>query len=101
MATRLAGTERTTQLAELQRWQMVAGRDAMERTFTFNDFNAAFGFMTRAAMIAEQMNHHPEWHNVWNRVHVVLSTHDAGGLTALDIKLATAMDRLASESGAK
>ena len=95
MAAKLTELERTAQLAALAHWSLVAGRDAIERRFTFNDFNEAFGFMTRAALIAERMNHHPEWHNVFNRVHVVLSTHDAGGLTALDIKLARAMDGLA------
>ena len=97
MAARLSETERITRLAGLPLWQTVDGRDAIERTFTFKDFNAAFGFMARVAMIAEQMNHHPEWRNVWNRVHVVLSTHDAGGLTDLDIRLAMAMDRLAAD----
>ena len=61
----------------------------------FKDFSAAFGFMTRAALAAERMNHHPEWFNVWNRVEVTLSTHDAGGLTERDLKLAEAMDRIA------
>ena len=76
-------------------WRMAEGRDAIQRTFKFKDFNAAFGFMTRAALVAEQMNHHPEWFNVWNRVDVTLSTHDAGGLTELDVKLAQAMDKIA------
>ena len=71
------------------------GRDAIARTFTFKDFNAAFGFMTRAALVAEKMNHHPEWLNVWNRVEVTLTSHDAGGLTERDLKLAEAMDRIA------
>jgi 4a-hydroxytetrahydrobiopterin dehydratase len=98
MATRLDTTQRTAKLTALPHWQTVAGRDAIERTFTFKDFNEAFGFMTRAAMIAEKMDHHPEWRNVWNRVHVVLSTHDAGGLTDLDITLATAMDQLVTKA---
>ena len=76
-------------------WAPVEGRDAIARSFKFKDFNEAFGFMTRAALVAERMNHHPEWFNVWNRVDVTLSTHDAGGLTELDIKLAAAMDKLA------
>jgi 4a-hydroxytetrahydrobiopterin dehydratase len=98
MATRLTPEQRTTAIAALPLWQSVTGRDAIERTFAFKDFNEAFGFMTRAALIAEQMNHHPEWRNVWNRVHVVLSTHDASGLTDLDIKLATAMDQLVAKT---
>ena len=78
----------------------MAGRSTMpgngiEKTFGFDDFNAAFGFMSRAALKAEQMNHHPEWFNVWNRVEVRLSTHDAGGVTSLDIELAGFMDGIA------
>ena len=71
------------------------GRDAITKKFVFRDFNAAFGFMTRAALVAEKMDHHPEWSNVYKTVDVTLSTHDAGGVTELDIKLAEAMDRLA------
>jgi 4a-hydroxytetrahydrobiopterin dehydratase len=92
---KLADDARETALMSLPNWHAVDGRDAIQRSFKFTDFNAAFGFMTRAALIAEQMNHHPEWFNVWNRVDVTLSTHDAGGLTELDVKLAQAMDRLA------
>jgi len=77
-------------------WRLVDERDAISRTFTFRNFNEAFGFMTRAALVAEAMNHHPEWFNVWNRVEVTLSTHDAGGLTERDLKLAEAMDRIAA-----
>jgi 4a-hydroxytetrahydrobiopterin dehydratase len=95
MATKLTDAERTAGLGRLPDWRMAEGRDAIQRRFTFRDFNAAFGFMTRAALVAERMNHHPEWLNVWNRVDVTLSTHDAGGLTALDIELAEAMDRIA------
>lgn len=86
---------RKAALTQLPHWQPVEGRDALQRTFKFQDFNAAFGFMTRVALVAEQMNHHPEWSNVWNKVDVTLSTHDAGGLTELDLKLAAAMDRIA------
>jgi 4a-hydroxytetrahydrobiopterin dehydratase len=89
--TKLTGADR---LKGLVGWQEVAGRDAIEKDFTFKDFNAAFGWMTRAALVAEKLDHHPEWTNVWNRVHVVLSTHDAGGLTELDRKLAERMDGL-------
>ena len=76
-------------------WTPVEGPRCDLQIFKFKDFNEAFGFMTRAALVAERMNHHPEWFNVWNRVDVTLSTHDAGGLTELDIKLAAAMDKLA------
>lgn len=78
-----------------QGWTGVEGRDAITRNFRFRDFNAAFGFMTRVALVAEKLDHHPEWSNVWNRVTVTLTTHDVGGLTDLDVKLAEAMDRLA------
>ena len=81
--------------ARLPGWRLVDGRDALQKTFKFGDFNAAFGFMARAALVAEKMDHHPEWANVWNRVDVTLSTHSAGGLTDLDIALAEAMDRIA------
>ncbi|MFV0244147.1 MAG: 4a-hydroxytetrahydrobiopterin dehydratase [Qingshengfaniella sp.] len=75
-------------------WQDVPGRDAIRKEFRFASFNAAFGWMTRAALIAEKMNHHPEWSNVYNRVEVVLTTHDAGGLSDLDVQLAKRMDAL-------
>ena len=95
MVEKLSGSERAAALAGLDGWQEVADRDAIAKTFTFKNFNAAFGWMTRAALVAESMNHHPEWFNVWNRVEVTLSTHDAGGLSELDIKLAKRMDALA------
>jgi 4a-hydroxytetrahydrobiopterin dehydratase len=97
MAKKLDETARAAIAGRLPDWKMADGRDAIGRTFKFKDFNAAFGFMTRAALVAEQMNHHPEWFNVWNRVDVTLSTHDAGGLTERDLKLAEAMDRIAGE----
>eukprot|EP00117_Sycon_ciliatum_P007479 scpid20840/ scgid10566/ Putative pterin-4-alpha-carbinolamine dehydratase; 4-alpha-hydroxy-tetrahydropterin dehydratase; Pterin carbinolamine dehydratase len=75
-------------------WAMVDGRDAIKKTYNFSDFNAAFGFMTRVALKADQMNHHPEWFNVYNRVEVTLSTHDVGGLSARDVKLAKFMDKV-------
>ena len=93
MASPLNAQERTAALAKLPEWKLVDGRDAITRSFKFKDFSEAFAFMTRAALMAEKLDHHPEWFNVWNRVDVTLSTHDAGGLTALDIKLAEAMDR--------
>lgn len=97
MAKKLGADERTQALARVPAWTLVDGRDAISRSFKFKDFNEAFGFMTRAALMAERMNHHPEWFNVWNRVDVTLSTHDAGGLTELDIKLAAAMDACAGQ----
>jgi 4a-hydroxytetrahydrobiopterin dehydratase len=95
MAIRLTPSERDAALAKLPQWSLVQGREAITRRFIFADFNAAFGFMTRAALIAEEMDHHPEWFNVYKTVDVTLATHDAGGLTTLDIKLAAAMDKLA------
>ena len=94
MAERLSAEARQAALAELAGWKESAGREAIERTFTFKDFNEAFGFMTRAALVAEKLDHHPEWFNVYKTVDVTLSTHDAGGVTELDIKLAETMDRL-------
>ncbi|HEX7750444.1 MAG TPA: 4a-hydroxytetrahydrobiopterin dehydratase [Bordetella sp.] len=81
-------------LSKLPEWKAFDGREAITRTFVFKDFNAAFGFMTRVALIAERMDHHPEWFNVYNRVEVVLATHDAGGVTDLDVRLAQFMDGL-------
>lgn len=95
MAQRLTGAARAEALAGLDGWSEVAGRDAIAKTFEFKDFNAAFGFMTRAALVAEKMDHHPEWFNVYRTVSVTLATHDAGGVTERDIALAAAMDALA------
>ena len=95
MAQKLAGDARKAALAKLIGWSEVKDRDAISKTFVFRDFNEAFGFMTRAALVAEKLDHHPEWFNVYKTVTVTLSTHDAGGLTELDIKLAETMDRLA------
>lgn len=92
---RLTDDERAAALASLPGWALTDGREAIARTFRFRDFSEAWGFMARAALVAEALDHHPEWSNVWNRVEVVLSTHDAGGLTELDIRLAQAMDRIA------
>lgn len=94
---RLEGAARDAALAELAAtgWGLVDGREAVQKVFRFKDFNAAFGWMTRVAMEAEKLDHHPEWRNVWNRVEVVLTTHDAKGLTVLDLDLARAMDRFA------
>lgn len=87
-------------LARLPGWQLDAQRAALRRQFVFADFVEAFGFMTRVALLAERMNHHPEWCNVYNRVDVVLTTHDAGGVTALDVDLALAMNALAAAPAA-
>jgi 4a-hydroxytetrahydrobiopterin dehydratase len=92
---KLKPTERRAALKKLPGWKKVRGRDAISRTFVFADFSEAFGFMARAALAAEKMNHHPEWSNVYKRVEVTLSTHEAGGLTERDLRLAEAMDRIA------
>lgn len=83
-------------------WHVAAGeRDAIQRTFRFADFTAAFGFMTRTALMAEKLDHHPEWFNVYNRVDVTLTTHDADGVTELDVTLAGLMDMAAKSAGMK
>lgn len=96
MVERLSGAARAKALSELSGWHEVEGRDAIARTFTFKDFNEAFGFMARVALVAEKADHHPEWRNVYRTVEVVLSTHDAGGVTERDVALARAMDRIAA-----
>ena len=84
-------------LKSLPDWKAVEGdRDAIARTFAFKDFNAAFGFMTRGAIMADKLDHHPEWFNVYNRVEVLLATHDADGVTSLDVTLAKFMDEAAA-----
>ena len=95
MARKLEAAQRNAALAELVGWKLVDGRDALTRSLTFADFSAAFGFMTRVALAAEKLDHHPEWSNVWNRVEITLSTHDAGGLTQRDVDLAKIIDKLA------
>ena len=97
MAQKLTGDARKGALAKLSGWSEVKDRDAITKKFVFKDFNEAFGFMTRAALVAEKMDHHPEWFNVYKTVDVTLSTHDAGGLTELDVKLAEAMNKLAGK----
>jgi 4a-hydroxytetrahydrobiopterin dehydratase len=96
MAERLTKTARAAALKDLEGWAGVEGRDAITRTFTFGDFSEAFGFMTRVALAAEKADHHPEWRNVYKTVEVVLTTHDAGGVTARDIELARTMNALAA-----
>ena len=95
MAEKLIGDKRAEALAELPGWAEEADSDAISRTFIFADFGEAFGFMARAALVAEKMNHHPEWFNVYKTVEVTLTTHDAGGVTERDITLARAMDQIA------
>lgn len=95
MAERLSDGARAEALGGLDGWAMVDGREAIQKTFQFKTFKQAFGFMTQCAMRAEQLNHHPEWFNVYNRVEVILATHDVDGLTELDVKLATFMDKTA------
>ncbi len=92
MSEKLSGDARAEALGGLDGWREVEGRDAIVKSLVFADFNAAFGFMTRVAMLAERMDHHPEWSNVYNRVEVTLTTHDAGGLAELDIRMAQAID---------
>jgi 4a-hydroxytetrahydrobiopterin dehydratase len=99
MAERLSAEARKSALKGLTGWTEVSGREAITRTFSFKDFNEAFGFMSRVALVAEKREHHPEWRNVYKTVEVVLATHDAGGVTALDIELAKAMNAIAGQLG--
>lgn len=92
----MTGPEVDAALATLPGWARVEGREAITRTYRFADFGAAWGWMSRVALAAEKMDHHPEWKNVWNRVEVVLTTHDPKGLTQLDFDLARAMDKAAA-----
>lgn len=95
MTERLLDQARATALADLKGWAEVEGRDAIRKEIAFEDFNHAFGFMARVALMAERMNHHPEWTNVYNKVTVTLSTHDIGGLSAKDVTLARFIDSIA------
>lgn len=97
MPEKLTGNARQAALAKLSGWSEVEGRDAISRKFTFKDFSEAFGFMARAAMMAEKLDHHPEWFNVYNTVEVTLATHEAGGVTERDVQLAQEMNRVAGE----
>src|SRR6201990_2764456 len=99
MSQKLNAEARKSALAGLAGWSEAQGGEAIARTFTFKDFNEAFGFMSRAALVAEKSDHHPEWRNVYKTVEVVLATHDAGGVTKRDIELATAMDAIAKQLG--
>src|ERR1700693_6503013 len=99
MAERLSAEARKSALNGWPGWTDTPGREAIARTFTFKDFNEAFGFMSRAALVAEKNDHHPEWRNVYKTVEVVLATHDAGGVTAKDSELAQAMSAIARQLG--
>jgi 4a-hydroxytetrahydrobiopterin dehydratase len=100
MSAKLTADDKASALAKLNGWSEVEGRDAIRRSLRFADFSEAFGFMTRVALAAEKMDHHPEWFNVWNRVDITLSTHDAGGVTKKDIDLARAIDAAAGAAKA-
>ncbi len=95
MTTKLSGQARTDALATLKGWNAVPGRDAIGKSFKFADFNEAWGFMTRVALAADKADHHPEWSNVYNKVEIVLSTHDAGGVSDKDVALAKFIDSAA------
>jgi 4a-hydroxytetrahydrobiopterin dehydratase len=94
MVEKLDDAARADLARSLPGWRIVEGRDAIARGFRFRDFSEAWGFMARVALLAESQDHHPEWSNVWNRVEITLTTHDAGGLSARDIRLAQAIDAL-------
>lgn len=94
MPKRLSAEARDEALVTLTGWKLAEAREALTKRFVFRDFNEAFGWMTRVALVAEKMDHHPEWSNVYRTVEVTLATHDAGGLTELDVKLARAMDAI-------
>ncbi len=95
MVERLDEAARAALAADLPGWSLAEGRDAIRREFRFRDFSEAWGFMARVALLAEAQDHHPEWSNVYNRVEILLTTHDAGGLSERDLRLARAIDRLA------
>jgi 4a-hydroxytetrahydrobiopterin dehydratase len=100
MVKRFSAEERKAALKELSGWSEMSGREAFARTFTFKDFNEAFGFMARVALLAEKHDHHPEWKNVYKTVEVTLSTHDVGGVSERDVDLAKAMNAIARQLGA-
>ena len=94
MVARLDDAQRKALAAARPHWAMVDGRDAIMRQFRFADFSAAWAFMSRVALLAERMDHHPEWENVYNRVTITLTTHDAHGLSERDARMAEAIDRM-------
>ena len=101
MAALLSDDARRAALAGFPGWTEVAGRNAITKSFRFADFNQAFGFMTRVALTAERMNHHPEWFNVYDRVTITLATHDAGGVTERDIALARFIETIRDAAPAR
>ena len=94
MRQKLSGEARKTALGRLKGWSEASGRDAITKKFVFADFNQAFGFMTRAALVAEKLDHHPEWFNVWNKVVIDLNTHSVQGISSLDFELATKINEI-------
>ena len=94
MVAKLSDKKREAALAELKGWRLAEGRDAIRRAFKFKNFSEAWGFMNRVALLAETQGHHPEWSNVYNRVEILLSTHDCDGLSERDLKLARSIDKL-------
>ena len=94
MVAKLTDAEHKAALAELKQWRLAEGRDAIHRAFKFKDFSEAWGFMNRVALLAQAQDHHPEWSNVYNRVEILLATHDCDGLSELDVKLARSIDKL-------
>ena len=97
MIAKLTAAERSRAMKELPEWHALDGRDAIQRSFKFGNFSEAWGFMARVALLAEAQDHHPEWFNVYNRVDITLSTHDCGGLSARDVKLAKSIDAVAGK----
>lgn len=95
MAEKLTREAVQNKINDLPGWSLLDGKDAITKTYRFADFTEAFAFMARCALVAEKMNHHPEWFNVYNRVEITLNTHDAGGITGLDLTLAAKMDAFA------
>lgn len=96
MSGKLTADERDKALADLDGWAPVEGRDAIHKSYSFKTFNQAFGFMSRVALAAEKMDHHPEWFNVYNRVDITLTSHDVGGVSQRDIDMAGKIDRFAT-----
>ena len=101
MVEKLSASDRAAFFDKFDGWEAVEGRDAAKKVFKFADFNEAFGFMTRVAIAADKADHHPEWFNVYNRVEITMTTHDAGGITALDAEFVSTADAIAAEMGAQ
>lgn len=97
MVDKLSGEEITQAMQELQGWSLAEDKEAIQKSFKFRNFSQAWAFMSRSALLAEKMNHHPEWFNVWSRVDITLNTHDVGGLSELDIKMARLMNKYEAE----